>query len=158
MRRVTVIGVVGLLAAIGVMIFVSQVAVAQPGGAGGGGRPGGGGRGGGGFGAIMYVERTWSALAFEIKISNQQLEKLRPSFQAAWDKRQAAFKKAMQDQNWQALGSAMEKVQAELEAKIKQVLTKEQWAKLQKWEEAQRQMMRPPRGGAGGPGGGRRPQ
>jgi len=106
------------------------------------------------MGAMMF-EFSWAALAFEVKVSGQQLEQLRPTYQAAWDTRKAAMKKAMENQDWQALGSAMQKVQANIDAKLKQVLTKDQLDKLKKWEEARRQMMRPPGGGPGGQGGGR---
>lgn len=160
MKKITVISVLGLLATVAALSFVDQTAVAQP--PGGAGGPGG--RGGPGLmQAMMFVEQAWAALAFEVKVSPEQLQALYPAYQQAWDERKAAQEelRALRQQGGQgreAMGQAfqkyqavLEKIRADLEAAHKKVLTEEQLTQLQQWLEAQARMRGP---GGGRPGGG----
>jgi len=119
--------------------------------------------------AMMFVEQSWAALAFEVKASLQQLQALYPAYQQAWDERKAAQEelRALRQRGGQgreAMGQAfqkyqavLQKIQADLEAAHKQVLTEEQLTQLNKWQEAQAQM-RGAGGGRGGQPGGNRGQ
>jgi len=98
-----------------------------------------------GLGGLMYIESTWSRVAFVAKASSSQLTKLKPTFAAGW----AARKKALKLTDPKERGEAIGKIMKSIQTKLKSVLTDEQMAKL-----------RPPRGrgmGPGGPGGGRGP-
>ncbi len=121
----------------------------------GGGRPGGGpgGQGGRGMmGAMMYLERTWTAVSFQLNCSSAQLEELRPTYRNTLSARDAAVKAAAEAQDWQAIGKAMQDSKTRLDAKLKTVLSDAQWQKLQQLMQPRMGGMRPP-----GPPGGSRP-
>lgn len=146
-RRMTMWGLLGLMAALAGLIWVGSTAVAQPGP---GGRPGAGGRVLGVAQAMMFLERTWAAAAFEIKASPEQLMQLHPAYQKAWDERKQAQQEAQEKQDRTILRNALQKIQTDLQAQLKEVLTQEQSDQLQKWLQEQSQLM--------GPRAGRRPQ
>jgi hypothetical protein len=103
---------------------------------------------------MQAVEQTWSAVAFEVKVDNETLEKARPLLQKAWDDRKELMKNSSGD--FQAIADGMTKIKADLDEKLKTVLTDEQMKKLAEWEAAQQQTrMGGPMGG-GGRGGGNR--
>ena len=102
------------------------------------------------MGQAAYIERTWSAVAFETKVSDSQLAKLRPTYQSAWKTRKGALEKV----DAKALQSALTKIKASIDAKLKAVLTDKQWAAFEK-RQTQRQGGRQGAGGKGQRGGGR---
>jgi hypothetical protein len=133
MRGMTSAVKVGLVLA---LIALAATAFAQQPRAGGGA----GGRGGGGGGrgmSAMFLESSWLALAFEIGISSDQLAKLRPAYQAAWNQRKSAFAQAQKTQNYQSLMTLGDKQKATLEAKIRQVLNGQQYSRWQKYQQQQ---------------------
>jgi hypothetical protein len=103
---------------------------------------------------MQAVQQTWAAVAFEVKVDNETLEKARPLLQKSWDDRKELIKNSSGD--FQAIADGMTKIKADLDEKLKTVLTDEQMKKLAEWEEAQQQTrMGGPMGG-GGRGGGNR--
>ncbi len=139
-----VIGVVALALAL------VAVAGAQ-GGPGGQGGPPGGGRGGNIMGAMMYLERAWTAVSFQLGCTHEQIELLHPIFAAELKTRNDAVKKAMEAQDWESMRTAITTCQSALEAKLAEVLTEEQLTAL---DELMAVQMMGGRGGRGGPGGG----
>jgi hypothetical protein len=142
MKRMTVIiSIVLAIAMIGVAFQITQAQRDQQ-------RPGGMG----GMRATQAVQNTWAAIAFELKVDNETLEKVRPHLQEAWDARKKVMKDSAGD--FRAMGDSMTKIKADMDAKLKTVLTDEQMKKLAEWEESQQQTRRM----GGGPmgGGGRR--
>jgi hypothetical protein len=137
------------------LVFVTLLAIAvgpafaQTGGAGGQG----GGERRGMMGAMMYLERTWTAVSFQLECTSAQLEQLRPTYRNTLSARDAAVKAAVEAQDWQGIGKAMQDSKTRLDAKLKAVLSNAQWQKLQ-------QLMQPRMGGmrrgGGPPGGGSR--
>lgn len=145
-QQIAVLGLLGLTAALGGLLWVDSTAVAQPGPGGGpGARPSGGAAQ-----AMMFLERTWAAVAFEIKASPEQLILLHSAYQKAWDERKQAVEEAREKQDRTILRNALTKIQTDLQASLKEVLTPEQSDQLRKWLDAQTQLM--------GPRAGRRPQ
>ena len=102
-----------------------------------------------GMQSMMYLERSWAAVNFDLKATKEQLAKLKPAYQAAWDARKAAMAKAREAQDWQAMGAAAAASQKQIEAKLKEVLTKEQMAQ---WQQSQQRRGGRPRGGGQGGG------
>jgi Spy/CpxP family protein refolding chaperone len=136
-----------------VLVAASVPAFSQPGqgGQGGARRPGGeGGRGM--MGTMMYLERTWTAVSFQLDCTGEQLASLRPTYRNTLAARDAAVKAAAQAQDWQAMGKAMQDSKTRLDAKLKEVLSNAQWQKLQQLMQPRMGGMRP---GGGAPGGGR---
>ena len=86
---------------------------------------------------MMFLDSSWCALAFEVGVSADQAAKLRPAYQAAWNQRKAALAKAQKTQNYQALMGLGDKQKATLEAKIRQVLSAQQYARWRKWQQQQ---------------------
>ncbi|MBC7286535.1 MAG: hypothetical protein H5T86_00520 [Armatimonadetes bacterium] len=152
-------GVTGALLV--VVVLVSLPALAQQPGPGQGRGPGGRG-----MGAMMMLERSWMTVCFGIGASRDQIEKLWETYQNAWNARMEALNKlrAAQDRRaaFQEFAQTMQMIQADLENKLKEVLSQEQ---LQKYNElmqagmGQRPGQGPPQGGGrgrgpGGPPGG----
>jgi Spy/CpxP family protein refolding chaperone len=99
---------------------------------------------------VMYIERSWAALTFEVKVSDDQLQKLRSAaYAAAWAKRE----KALQSGDVTALGKTTASIKTDVDAKIKQVLTAAQWQQFQQWQTRRGRLGRG--GGGPGPGAGR---
>jgi len=96
-----------------------------------------GGPGAGAMAAFMYLERTWTAVSFQLNCTGDQVTALKPTFRNALNARDAAIRAAMKNQDWAAMGKASTDCKTRLDAKLKAVLSKAQWAKLQ-------QMMTPP--------------
>ncbi len=99
-------------------------------------------------GDMMYLERTWTAVSFQLGCTSAQLAKLRPTYRTALQTRDSSVKQAMQAQDWEALRAAIAKCKQTLDAKLQQVLSDEQWTKLQSLIQAR----------MAGPGGGMRPR
>lgn len=108
-----------------------------------------GGRGGGGFGPAM-MER----LQTELKLSDDQMDKLKPIFDENAKKMGELREKFMTSErtpeNREAMFAERQKMQEEMNKKVGEVLTKEQ---MEGWEKMQQQM-RGRRGGRGGRRGG----
>ena len=118
------------------LVALAATAFAQQPRAGGGA----GGRGGGGAGrgmSAMFLESSWLALTFEIGISSDQIAKLRPAYQAAWNQRKSAFAQAQKSQNYQSLMPLADRQKATLQARIRQVLNGQQYSRWQKYQQQQ---------------------
>jgi hypothetical protein len=87
--------------------------------------------------SMMFLDSSWCALAFEVGISADQAAKLRPAYQAAWNQRKAALAKAQKSRDYQSLMGLGDKQKATLEAKIRQVLSGQQYARWLKWQQQQ---------------------
>ena len=153
MKRFTVGSSTVCVVAAVLIVVVAAVAFAQPPAAAPGPPPGqaqGGPAGrGGGFQNMMYLDRAWTALCFGVKVTPDQLTKLTPAFQTAWDARVEIMKKMVGAADFRAAmqeaAPAMQQSRQDLEAKLKEALTPEQLTQL----EALLRM-------GGGPPGGRR--
>ncbi|MGQ9730130.1 MAG: hypothetical protein ACUVX8_02565 [Candidatus Zipacnadales bacterium] len=141
MRRTRLYVTLGVLAGVGLLVTGAVAIMAQPG-------PGGGGRGAVGnrprFGLqLMYLDRVWSAVSFELGATDEQLLALRPTFQAAADTRRQALQEARAgnaDMGALALsmGQVAQQIRADIDAALAETLTEEQ---LEKWEELKAQPM-----------------
>ncbi len=129
MKRRPMLSKVLVVVAAALLIVGVAAIIAQPG-------PGGGRRGGRGFagamGLMMYLERAWGAVNFELDGTDEQITELKPIFQSAYDARKEAIEKARADQDRQVLVTALQQVQTDIDAALKDVLTEEQ---LAEWEE-----------------------
>lgn len=96
--------------------------------------------------ASRLVETYWVNLAFVLKVEDAKLTALRPKFQTAFDARNAAFKKAREQQNFEVAAKDIKAAIDKLESGIKAAIGAEQMEKLK--ESARRR-------GPGGPGAGR---
>ncbi|MBC8457533.1 MAG: hypothetical protein H8D67_05995 [Deltaproteobacteria bacterium] len=99
---------------------------------------------------MQTVENTWAGIAFEVKVDNATLEKARTHLQKAWDARKKLMKDSAGDMR--IIAEGMVKINAELDEKLKTVLTEEEMKKFAEWEESQQQTGM----GGFGRGGGRR--
>lgn len=153
MTRRSVLAIVGVAL---VPLLVSPVfAQGPPPGGGGGGAGGGqrrGGMGGGGMMNFIYLERTWTVVCFQVDVTSEQYTALKPTYRNALSARDAAVKKAMEAQDWQAMGKAMTDCKTRLETKLKEVLSTAQMTKLN--ELVTPRMPRPSGGRRPGGGGG----
>ncbi|MBC8236019.1 hypothetical protein H8E77_41260 [bacterium] len=150
MKRTTVIiSIVLAIALVGVAFQITQAQRQR--------QPGGQRQGGmGGMRAMQAVEQTWAGIAFEVKVDSETLEKARPHLQKAWDDRKQLMKDSAGD--FRAIADGMIKIKADLDGKLKTILTDEQIKKLAEWEKSQQQTRRMGGGpmGGGGRGGGMR--
>ena len=99
-----------------------------------------------------YVERAWASLAFELSATSDQMAKLRPAFQKAWNRRKEATKKLRDEKTRDAAVAEFQKIKQDVDAQLKVVLTKAQmtkWTTLQQQQAAQWGQ----RGGGGARGG-----
>lgn len=99
---------------------------------------------------MMFVERSWAALCFEINISNEQISKLKPTFVWAYQTRNNALKAAWEKHDFQAAAQTMAYVRKTLEERIPAILTAAQKKAWQKWQKEQEQIMNRMRGGGRG--------
>ncbi|MCD6506926.1 hypothetical protein J7M22_09925 [Candidatus Poribacteria bacterium] len=95
----------------------------------------------GAFRMMQAIENTWAAIAFEVKVDNKTLEKIRPLFQKAWDDRKKLIRESAG--NFDAMMDGMAKIKKDLDKKLRKALTKEEMRKLIEWEKLQQR--RPPR-------------
>jgi predicted O-methyltransferase YrrM len=107
--------------------------------------PGGPGRFG--FGGPPVVENAWSALAFEIKVDDATLLKLRPYFQSAADAQRRLRDQSAGDP--EALVQGTQKIQSELNQKVRPALTEDQARKLAAFLESCQRPGPPPEGFGG---------
>lgn len=52
------------------------------------------------MGAMMYLERTWTAVSFQLDCTSAQLEQLRPTYRNTLNARDAAMKTPVESQDW----------------------------------------------------------
>ncbi len=129
-RRIVMTGGVVLVA-----LGLAVLALAQPGGFGGPPPGGGGGRPGGPGGdmqAMNYLEKAWTAVSFQLGCTPEQVETLKPTFAAELAARDQAVAEAMKDRDMEAMQKAQSACKSNLNAKLKEVLSDDQWQKLQK--------------------------
>jgi len=129
-RRIAMTGGV-VLAALG----LAALALAQPGGFGGPPPGGGGGRQGGPGGDMQgmdYLEKAWTAVSFQLECATEQVETLKPTFAAELMTRDQAVAQAMKDRDMEAMQKAQNACKTRLNARLKEVLSDDQWQKLQK--------------------------
>jgi len=126
------------------------IVFAQPTGGKGPAGPAAGPRRGGMMRDMMFVERSWAALCFEINISNEQISKLKPTFVWAYQTRNNALKAAWEKHDFQAAAQTMAQVRKTLEERIPTVLTAAQKKAWQKWQKEQEQIMNRMRAGGRG--------
>ncbi len=121
------------------LAFSVAVVSAQP-------PPGGGGPGGGRgqMQARMYLEVTWTAVCFQLQCTMEQIMALQPTYAAALDARDKDVAAARAAQDRPGIQKAMETCKATLDAKLKEVLTAQQLAALDKMMQPP---PRPPQGG-----------
>ena len=99
----------------------------------------GGDRGGRGMGMMNYVsivDNSWLDLTFAVKVDDETLVKARPIYQATREKFVAKMEKIRASGNMQGAQTEMQSFLAtagsEFQASLKEVLTEEQMAKLNK--------------------------
>lgn len=115
-------------------VVVAALAWGQGGGFGGpppggrGGRPGGPGD----MQAMNYLEKSWTAVSFQLDCTSEQQESLKATYATELQTRDAAVSKAMEDRDMSAMQKALQTCKTNLNDKLKTVLTDDQWQKLQK--------------------------
>jgi len=75
----------------------------------------------------FYLDRTWSLVAFDLEVTNEQLFNLRTTYDAQWTKREQALNSG----NLKTVTTAMTQIKSSLDASLKKVLSSAQWTKLQ---------------------------
>ena len=102
----------------------------------------------------MGVQDSWAQVSFELGISDDQLGKARKVYQGSWDNMKKIRDEARSSGGFEGMREKLEKLNSDLKANLKNVLTADQLKKLSEWEaERQQQMQQRPGGGAGGTGG-----
>ena len=98
------------------------------------------GIGRGRMGNFMFIERSWAIVCFGIGALQEQINKLRPAYEDAWNTRAEAVNKlrAAEDRRaaFQEFAQTLEMIRTDLERKLASVLTKEQQEKLQQMLQA----------------------
>ena len=162
-QKVFAIGAIAVLSILGVFIFEHVTSAQRPdrndqnqqrGNRQGGER---GNRGGMGMmNPMSIVDNSWLDLTFAVKVDDETLVKARPVYQATRDKFEAKMTELRASGNWQAMRSEVQKLVAtvgpEFQASLKEILTEEQMAKLNKLTK-ERQTQRQQRGNRFGGGG-----
>ena len=114
-------------------------------------RPGGGmrgpGGGGRGFSPSSLIDSSWVDLTFVIKVDNETLVKARPVYQKSRDDLEQEMKEARDSGEYSSMREAMMEVRESFKAKLDEVLTEEQSAKLNELEQQRMQRMQNRRGG-----------
>lgn len=131
------------------VISLASVALAQQ--QGGGGRDGGQRRGM--MGSAMFIEQSWSALCFEMDLSQVQFGKLKPTYVWAYKARESALKSARETRSFDAAAKTLATIKSTLEERIPIVLTDAQKVQWKKWQAEQAARQNRMREGAGGRGG-----
>ena len=131
-------GVMLLAAVVITMAFAQDQPQPQPGGQRGGMRD------------MMYLERTWTAVSFQLECTTEQIAQLQPVYATALQTRNDAIKVAREAQDRDGVTAAVTECKTTLTEKLPEVLTDEQWTKL---DELMSQGMGM-RGGGGGGGNG----
>lgn len=144
------------LAAVTTLTLVALASVALTQQQGGGGRDGGQRRGM--MGSAMFIEQSWSALCFEMDLSQVQFGKLKPTYVWAYKARESALKSARESRNFEAAAKTLATIKTTLEQRIPIVLTDAQKAQWKKWQAEQAARQSRMRDGMAGRGGAPRGQ
>lgn len=131
-----------IAAALAALTIVTALGWAQPGGF--GGPPPGGGMGGGppgDMGDMVYLEKSWTAVSFQLDCTPEQQDSLKPTYATELQTRDEALAQAMKKRDMNAMQKALQTCKTKLNARLKEVLSDEQWPKLQQLM----QPARPPR-------------
>ena len=100
-------------------------------------------RGGGWMGlATTFIGGSWVELTFSIKADDQTLTKARPVFQKAYNDLKKTMAEVGQSGDFQAIREKMQSVNSEFKSGLEKVLTEEQLARLDKWQQSQQNRMR----------------
>ncbi|HIE26425.1 TPA: hypothetical protein EYP66_03990 [Candidatus Poribacteria bacterium] len=87
------------------------------------------------MGQVLNLPASWWQVAMEIGISDEQLVKARPIYQAAKKKEQDLRKERPRSrEEREALFGRLQEVNTELGENLKELLTDEQFAQYEKWE------------------------
>lgn len=121
MSRKTMFAGLITFAVIALVVAMVASALAQQG-------PAGPGRRGGMMGDMMYLERTWTAVSFQLECTGEQL---RPTYATALQTRNDALQAAREAQDREAVSAAIADCKSTLSAKLQEVLTEEQWTELE---------------------------
>jgi len=122
-RRVVSIGL-----AVSVALALAALALAQGGGpppGGGGGRPPGGD-----MQVMTYLEKTWTAVCFQLDCTAEQQESLKATYASALQTRNQVLEQALKNRDMTAMQKAAQTCKTTLDTKLKTVLSDEQWQKL----------------------------
>ncbi len=144
-----------LLAALSLGLFALDAAAQPPGGGGGGGGMGMGMGRGGPQRPSQGTRFMWMTFCFELNPTDAQVAKAWPVFHDAFT-RQKALEDKYQDDPPEDARAEMGKIQADMQEKVKAMLTPEQQKKMADMEAQRQQRMQQfrNRGQGGGPGGG----
>lgn len=83
--------------------------------------------------ALYLVDNCWEGLPFELKVTDETLNEVRPSFQKAWDARKEAARKLKQSRNKQPFVKALQKLNDELLEALKESLSPAEMKQLRQW-------------------------
>ena len=92
--------------------------------------------------ATTFIGGSWVELTFSIKANDQTLTKARPVFQKAYNDLKKTMAEVGQSGGFQAIREKMQSVNSEFKSGLEKVLTEEQLAKLDKWQQSQQNRMR----------------
>ena len=92
--------------------------------------------------ATTFIGGSWVELTFSIKADDQTLTKTRPIFQKAYNDLKKTMAEVGQSGDFQAIREKMQSVNSEFKSGLEKVLTEEQLAKLDKWQQSQQNRMR----------------
>jgi len=128
------------LAIVALTCTTAGSAFAQPPGGGPGGGPPGPppdgagqarGTGGGAISDMMYLERSWTAVCFQLLCSSEQLNALLEPFDQALQTRNAAIQAAVAAQDMEAVNTALSACKQAVNTALQAQLTDDQWATCQ---------------------------
>ena len=92
--------------------------------------------------ATTFIGGSWVELTFSIRADDQTLTKARPIFQKAYDDLKKTVAEVGQSGDFQAIREKMQSVNSEFKSGLEKVLTGEQLAELEKWQQSQQNRMR----------------
>ena len=92
--------------------------------------------------ATTFIGGSWVELTFSIKANDQTLTKARPVFQKDYNDLKKTMAEVGQSGGFQAIREKMQSVNSEFKSGLEKVLTEEQLAKLDKWQQSQQNRMR----------------
>ena len=126
----------------------------------GGGRPGGGDREGMRVRAealsAMNLEGMWGVLSFGLSLPADQLDSLRATFQANWDRRTSILADTSKEtkESWEAIRDEFKSTRKDLDAVIKKTIGDEKFKELSKILKDREKLVHDQMGGGpdGGPG------
>ena len=170
-QKFFVLSAIALIAVVGLFVFEHATSAQRPDR---NAQPGQGQRGGdrgsrnmmGAFNPSSFVNNSWLDLSFRVKVNDETLVKARPIHQAAIDKFETKMKEIRESGDMRAgmaeMATFSQNTIKELQTGLKEILTKEELAKLtelmKKRMEDEAERRNRFRGGEGGQRGGQRGQ